>query len=98
LLDQEDLADLVGEVDEFERRKSWTSDTELLATAVDMLAHIAARLDSGIATQWVKQVKAVPKQKPLERPEWIVAQRKTSEIVMHPRDFFRHIQKNDNKK
>lgn len=95
MLDQEDLEDFSAEVEEYRQRRSWSTDTELLAKCVDLLAGIASKLDAGVAVGMVPKLRQPKQRKPVVRPDWVrEQQRKQSggDTVMHPRDFIRHIQ------
>lgn len=69
------------------RRRSWTNDTELLASAVELLAAILARLDAGILAVMVKKLSAPSTPARVKRPAWVGAPDDDTATVS-PRDFF----------
>ena len=69
------------------RRRSWTNDTELLASAVELLAAILARLNAGIPAVMVKKLSAPPTPARVKRPAWVGAPDDDTATVS-PRDFF----------
>lgn len=85
---------MTGEVDDYRRQQSWTTDTELLATVVDMLAAISAQLGAGIPVGMVKQLRKPKRAKPVTRPDWIKKNRKPDQLVMGPGDFIRMLAAN----
>lgn len=92
------LAAVVEVAAEEQQRRQWSQDTELLAAAVELLRHIAARLDGGVTTALVKDIEDQPELEPIPRPDWIQAPEDLpaprsggsgggGELVVTPREF-----------
>lgn len=80
---------------EEQQRRAWSQDTELLATAVELLQAILARLDAGIPVGLTKGLGKPAEPPTIKRPEWVKAPPEADpsvargdEVVMSPREFF----------
>ena len=100
-LSESQLAAVGGVATEEAQLRSWSQDTELLASILQELRRIANRLDAGIATVWAKSLKAPHVSPPIPRPDWVkdvapapaagvpdAAASKHGEKVVSPREFF----------
>lgn len=72
------------------RRLAWSQDSELLASILDTLQRIAARLDLGVPVGMVSKLKALPTMPRIPRPEWVkeAEQSAPSSSGMSPRELF----------
>ena len=74
------------------RRLSWSQDSELLASILETLQRIAARLDLGVPVGMVSKLKAIPTIPRIPRPEWVKevepAAPSGDGAAMSPREFF----------
>lgn len=92
-LNEAQIAALVEVAEDEQRRRVWSNDTELLASILDRLGVIAARLEAGLRVGFPKDGKMpAPKApEPTTRPEWLeraAPASRTDEAVMTPREFF----------
>jgi hypothetical protein len=89
-LDHPDLEDLAGFVRDREQRRVWSNDTELLATAVELLDAILKRLEAGVQVGVADKFRAPGKVEPVPRPPW-VKPAGPKEIVVTPRELFKRM-------
>ena len=80
---------------EEQQRRAWSTNTELLASAVELLQQILARLDVGVRVGLVKELRQPVDLPRIPRPEWVKpepdadpAAARGDEVVMSPREFF----------
>ncbi len=86
-LDEQQLAAVQEVAVEESRRRSWTNDTELLASVVDLLAAILARLNAGIPVGMVKKLSTPSTPTRVKRPVW-TDDPDDDTATVSPRDFF----------
>ena len=80
---------------EEQQRRAWSTNTELLASAVELLQQILARLDAGLPVGLVKELRRPVDPPRIPRPAWVKpepdadpAAARGDEVVMSPREFF----------
>ncbi len=80
---------------EEQQRRAWSQDTELLATAVELLQQILARLDAGVPVGLIKELSRPAEPPNIKRPDWVIpaagldpSAARGDEVVMSPREFF----------
>lgn len=75
---------------EEQRWRTWNNSTELLAQTVDLLGHIAARLDAGIGVVTLKKTGTPSKVTPVTRPDWVptTPTAGSGERVVTAKEFF----------
>lgn len=70
-------------------QRSWSQDTEMLASILEQLQRIANRLDAGVGTVALKKASRPTKVAPIKRPTWVEAAPGSSAAqAVSPREFF----------
>jgi hypothetical protein len=89
--DEDEFRSLDAAVRARERHASWTNVNEILATCVEALSAIHARLEAGIATVSVQHTKEIEEPEPYPRPEWVGAPKAKEIVVEHVADMLSHM-------